>query len=161
MNIFTVRGKVQWDSVLYVITFFWFFIFVSFMDNANADDIEGMWLTTGEWSRHNDESKHQYRQNNTGIGVQFDLNSDQSVVAGYYNNSIHRETVYMGMTYTPFHLGDAKFGVVGAMATGYCQYVPAVPIGGAYATYEQGRFGVGFMWLPTVVMAVNLKIRLF
>lgn len=126
---------------------------------ARADD-EGIWLTTGEWSRHTNESEHKYRQNNTGIGIQADLSVDQSVVVGYYNNSIHRDTFYMGTTYTPLHFYGAKFGGVFAMATGYSQLVPAVPIAGLYTSYAYQRAGINFMWLPHVVAAVQLKWRI-
>ena len=30
-------------------------------DDARADE-ESVWLTTGMWSRHNDEEKHHYKQ---------------------------------------------------------------------------------------------------
>lgn len=165
-----VHGKTQIDLVLLTAASILFFVFCVGSSEARADDVVGVWLTTGEWSRHQENTNcpwkgspchDRYRQNNTGIGIQIDLNRDQSVVAGYYHNSIYRETVYAGMTYTPFHLGDAHFGVIGAMATGYYQYLPAVPIGGVYATYEVNGVGIGVMWLPTVVVAINLKVKIF
>jgi hypothetical protein len=128
-------------------------------DDARADD-EGLWLTSGEWSRHTDESKHNYRQNNTGGGLQYDLSENQSIVTGYYENSVHRGTFYMGATYTPLHFYGFKVGGVFAMATGYAQFVPAVPIGGFYTAYTYQRAGINFMWLPHVVAAVQLKWRI-
>lgn len=138
-----------------------FLILSSALSPAQAEDIESIWLTTGEWSRHTDDDKHHYRQNNTGIGVQFVLNEDQSVVAGYYHNSIHHETVYAGFAYTPLHIGPTKFGVIGAMATGYYQYLPAVPIGGLLASCEYEKVGVNFMWLPQVVVAIQLRFKIY
>lgn len=132
---------------------------VFLIDNARADD-ESLWLTTGEWSQHDNQSKHQYRQNNTGIGIQYDVNKDASFVAGWYNNSIHRESVYMGWSYAPLHFGGTKFGVVGALATGYCRYLPATPIGGLYGSYEHDRVGMNILWLPSVVVAIQLKVKL-
>lgn len=129
---------------------------------AHADE-ESLWLTTGEWSRHDEcnyKTTCQFRQNNIGLGIQYDLSRDSSVIAGWYNNSIHRETVYAGMTYTPWHLGDAKLGVVGAMATGYTEILPAVPIASLFGSYEYERVGINLYYLPTVVIAVQLKVRL-
>lgn len=126
---------------------------------AKADD-EAVWLTTGEWSRHNNEDAHHYRQNNTGFGLQADLDEDRSLIAGWYNNSIHRETVYMGITWTPLHVGNAKLGLAGGMATGYDKFVPAVPIGSIYGSYEYERLGVNLFWLPSIVIAAQLKIRM-
>lgn len=132
---------------------------VFIIDNARADD-ESLWLTTGEWSRHVDQDQHQYRQNNTGIGIQYDIDKDSGVVVGYYENSIHHSTFYMGMTYTPWHFGAAKIGVIGAMATGYDRLFPAVPIASIYGSYEYGRIGMNIFWLPTIVVAVQLKVKI-
>lgn len=132
---------------------------VFLIDNSRADD-ESLWLTTGEWSRHVDQDKHQYRQNNTGIGMQYDWDKDSSVIVGYYENSIHRSTFYMGMTYTPLQFGCAKVGVIGAMATGYMELMPAVPIASLYGSYEYDRVGLNVYWLPTVVVAIQLKVKI-
>lgn len=130
-------------------------------------DPVNVWLTTGEWSRHNNNvdcpgpgksCQERYRQNNTGIGLQLDMDRDYTAVAGYYHNSIRNETFYIGGAWTPLHEGRAKFGVVGAMASGYW-YTP-IPIGGLYGTYEYERVGINLMWLPSVVMAIQFKVKL-
>ena len=144
----------------YAIGFVIALILCFIIENARADD-ETIWLTTGEWSRHTNEDAHKYRQNNTGIGLQADLNSDTSLVVGWYNNSIYHETVYMGITYTPWHVGGAKFGGMYAMVTGYNRYFPAVPIASLCGSYEYGRAGVNIIWLPSVVVAVQLKVKIF
>ncbi len=134
---------------------------------AKADE-ETVWLTTGMWSRHDHNvncpvgqaCKERYRQNNTGIGIELPQTEDWSVVAGWYNNSIHRETIYAGATYQPLHIGPTKFGVFGAMATGYADYFPAIPVGGLLGTVEEGKYGLNVMWLPNVVTAVQLKVRI-
>jgi hypothetical protein len=118
-----------------------------------------LWLTSGEVSRHVNESKHNYRQNNSGVGLEYDENENLSYVAGWYNNSIHRETIYVGGTYAPIHLGGLKLGAMGAIATGYTQSLPAVPIASLYGSYEYERVGVNLYWLPTVVVAAQLKIK--
>lgn len=136
---------------------------------APADE-ESLWLTTGEWSRHDHNvdcpytgvsCREKYRQNNTGVGIEYDLNADSSFVAGWYNNSIHRESVYMGMTYAPLHIGNTKLGVMGAMATGYAEMFPAVPIASIYGSYEYNRVGLNVYWLPSVVVAVQLKFKIY
>lgn len=142
-------------------------ISLSVLPSAFADD-ETLWLTTGEWSRHDHNQycpppegspcRDKYRQNNTGIGLQYDLNPDLSIVAGWYKNSVHTDTVYLGETYAPLHLGNAKFGIMGSIATGYF-YVP-VPIASLYASYESDQFGVNVFWLPDVVVGVQLKMKI-
>jgi len=163
--------KINFDfHVLLVIVLGLFMVF--FVMESRADE-ESLWLTTGEWSRHDHNTdctawttpqcREKYRQNNTGLGIQFNLDADSSFVAGWYNNSVHRESVYMGMTYAPWHIGGAKFGVMGAMATGYTQYgfPPAIPIASLYGSYEYERFGLNMFWLPTVVVAIQLKVKVF
>lgn len=159
------RPEKQWILLIYAVAAI---LFLFFHPNAFADD-ETIWLTTGEWSRHNHNvncpyagvpCQEKYRQNNTGVGFQYDLDKDRSLVAGWYNNSVHRETVYMGMTYAPLHLGRAKFGVMGAMVTGYTEFIPAVPIASIYGSYEYERFGLNVFWLPSVVIAVQLKVKI-
>jgi hypothetical protein len=136
-----------------------FICFLLYHPNASADT-ESVWLTSGEWSRHTNQDVHKYRQNNTGVGLQADLSGDTSLMLGWYNNSIHRETVYMGITYTPWHVGGAKFGGVYAMVTGYAKFVPAIPIASLYGSYEYDRVGVNVYWLPSVVVAVQLKVKI-
>jgi len=126
-----------------------------------AEDVETLWLTTGEWSSHYEQDNHHYRQNNTGIGIQYYIQPDTSIVVGYYNNSIYHESVYAGMTYTPFNIKAARFGVMGAMVTGYNIHYPMTPIGSIYGEYEYKGVGVNVAWLPYVVIAVQLKVRLF
>lgn len=137
-----------------------------FAPTANAD-AESVWLTTGEWSRHDHNQScpsdgspchDKYRQNNTGVGLQIDFDRDVSSVLGWYNNSIRHESVYLGMTYAPLHVGNAKFGVMGSVATGYF-YVP-VPIASVYASYESDQYGVNVFWLPDVVVAIQLKVKI-
>jgi hypothetical protein len=136
-----------------------FLVMSSALSPAHAD-VESVWLTSGEWSRHTDEGIHHYRQNNTGVGLQVDLDADSSLVMGWYNNSVHRETVYLGGTYTPWHFGGAKLGGLYVMATGYDRYVPAVPMVGIFGSYEYEHAGINMMWLPGVVAAVQLKWRI-
>ena len=137
-----------------------------FAPPVKADE-ESVWLTTGEWSRHDhnqscsadgSDCHDKYRQNNTGVGLQIDFDRDVSSVLGWYNNSLRNESVYLGMTYAPIHVGGAKLGVMSAVATGY-YYVP-VPIASIYASYEYERYGVNVFWLPDVVVAIQLKVKI-
>lgn len=66
----------------------------------------------------------------------------------------------MGITWTPLHVWNTKFGLAGAMATGYDKFLPAVPIGSLYGSYEYDKVGVNLFWLPSVVIAAQLKIRM-
>ena len=139
-----------------------------FSTPARADE-ESIWLTTGEWSRHNNNTDcpwvgagchDKYRQNNTGIGIEYHIDDTINLIGGYYHNSIYRETFYAGATYTPYHFGIVRVGFIGALATGYVDIVPAVPIGALFATAEYERVGLNVFWLPKVVVAASLKWRL-
>ena len=66
----------------------------------------------------------------------------------------------MGITWTPYYIGHAKFGAMYGMATGYDKYVPAVPIACLYGTYERKCYGINVYWLPSVVIAVQLKVKI-
>lgn len=135
--------------------------------NASAGEL---WLTSGEWSRHTSDTncpwpgatcEPRYRQNNSGIGLQYDIDSDRSLVIGYYHNSIHRETVYAGGTYTPYHVMGFDLGAVGFIATGYNEKFPFVPLAALAATTKYERVGINIVWLPSVVVAVQLKVSLW
>ena len=133
---------------------------------AKADEL---WLTTGEWSRHVHDTncpwpgaacRPKYRQNNTGIGLEVKQSVDSSVLMGYYHNSVYRETVFGGMTYTPIHYSGVSLGIVGGLATGYTDKFPAVPIGGIFSSLEYKGVGMNIYWLPNVVTAIQFKIRI-
>lgn len=126
---------------------------------AMADE-ETVWLTTGMWSRHNAEAQHHYRQNNSGVGFQVDETRNLSVAFGQYQNSLNQPTTYGGITYAPLHIGNGKIGFMTVLATGYTDKVPAVPLLSLYGTYEYKRVGVNVFWLPSVVVAVQLKFKL-
>lgn len=150
--------KIDWYPIIAAVLFG--VIALSFAHESRAD-AETLWLTTGEWSTHNNQEAHKYRQNNTGVGIEYKLDSDISMLFGYYNNSIHRESVYLGETYTPNRVGAIRLGIMGAITTGYSRVPPMVPIAGLWASYDYRGVGVSLMWLPTVVAAVQLKVRVF
>lgn len=63
-----------------------------------------------------------YNENNLGIGIEYD-----GFVAGYYKNSIHKDTFYAGYVYRPIEYKYFKAGVLVGAMTGYAIPVMAVP----------------------------------
>ena len=68
-----------------------------------------------------------WNESNFGVGMRAQFNEDFAVQAGYYRNSMFKDTFYAVVNYTPVHIGRVALGVFGGPASGY--NVPVV--GGA------------------------------
>ena len=139
---------------------------------ARADEME-VWITGGMNSYHNDRS-HNYRENNSGLGVELQYSRDASVHIGQYQNSFNRTANYVGYSWHPFHYEKWKFGILWIATSGYsfgCQNVGdhdkrctaargiiVAPI--PEITYEYKSIGITIFIIPTEVTAVQLKFKL-
>lgn len=132
---------------------------------AIAQD-NSLWLNVGAVSKHFDESRG-YNENNQGLGLEYRLSQNTSILGGVYYNSLRHNTSYLSVNYQPFHYGGWKLGA----AIGFMDGYPALANGGAFfaaipmLSYEGSRFGVNLGAIPTtpqvqgMVMA-QLKIRI-
>lgn len=112
---------------------------------------EEWWGVANLTSYHiRDADKH--NQKNFGLGVEFSTNVPRlSGVAGFYDNSFNRESVYFGVAWTPLPLGDFHFGLVAGGITGYEK--TAVPIVLPTMAWEHKRFGANLTFAPHVKSA--------
>lgn len=120
---------------------------------ADPGDI---WVSNGMNSRHDDRSKH-YRENNTGVGVEYTLTDDTAIYAGHYENSLNHPSNYIGYAWTPARLLGAKVGFLTGLVSGYGSAPIVAPF--PMATWEYGRFGVNLFTAPGVVTAIQLKVK--
>lgn len=126
-----------------------------------------MWVNFGGFSRHFARNKG-YNESNLGLGVEYRLNPDVSVMAGSYYNSIRRTTSYATVNWQPYRLGDVKVGASVGLMDGY----PALSRGGSFfvavpmLTYEGRRWGLNLGVIPSAgnvnsALFMQLKVRAF
>ncbi len=126
-----------------------------------------VWVNVGGFSRHFARNKG-YNESNLGLGVEYRVNPDVSVMAGSYHNSIRRTTTYATANWQPYHLGDFKVGASVGIMDGY----PSIARGGTFfvavpmVSYEGRRFGFNLGVIPDTgnidgALILQLKIRAF
>lgn len=126
-------------------------------NSARADEL---WITSGFWSDHTNESAHRYNQNNTGWGVEYKT-QELSYIAGEYDNSIFRNARYAGVVYEPWSVADINVGISGGLISGYSRKFAAVPVAAPSASFEFHGIGFNAIWVPSVVVAVQLKVKVW
>lgn len=135
---------------------------------AKAQDSKTeLWINVGGFSRHFARNKG-YNESNFGLGVEYRVNPDVSVMAGSYYNSIRRTTTYATANWQPYHLGDFKIGASVGIMDGY----PSIARGGTFfvavpmVSYEGRRFGANMGVIPNTgnidgAVILQLKFRAF
>jgi hypothetical protein len=137
-----------------------------------GQDSSALWLTTGFWSHHTQQRRtREYRQNNTGIGLQWQFAPAWQVNAGHYRNSVDRPSNYLQLGWSPLHWqpaqqlafsAGASVGVVNGypnIADGY--FATLVPM----TTVEWRRVGLNLVYIPSAGRihggyAAQLKVKL-
>lgn len=136
---------------------------------SSGDGAQGrsFWLNAGGFSRHFARDKG-YNESNYGLGFEFRLGPEVSLMAGSYYNSVRRTTTYGMVNWQPWSMGAFKVGLSLGVMDGY----PAVARGGDFfvavpmATYEGKQFGVNVGLIPSTgrvdgALIVQLKMRVF
>lgn len=135
---------------------------------AQADPSkQEVWVNIGGFSRHFARDRG-YNESNFGLGVEYRLNPDVSVMAGSYYNSIRRTTTYATANWQPWRIGDFKIGASVGVMDGY----PAISRGGTFfvavpmATYEGKRLGFNLGVIPSTknvdgALIFQIKVRAF
>lgn len=126
-----------------------------------------LWVNTGGVSKHfQDNGRNEVHP---GLGLEYRINSDTSVMLGYHKNSLSLRSRYASVQYQPLHLGSIKIGVSAGALDGY----PLKRNGGAFfaaipmATWEGKRFGVNIGVIPDIpsqhidgAVVVQFKVRI-
>lgn len=134
-------------------------LLIAFLCKSALADDDSLWLTTGLRSWHTNEGYWHYRQNNDGIGLSYEMPHEINIVAGTYMNSDNNRTNYLGAIYEPVDFFGAHLGVLGGFFSGYTSTrltTPIIPM----ASYEYKRVGINLFWVPSIVTALQLKVKL-
>ena len=118
-----------------------------------AQETGTQWLSTTFTSYHVDRSKN-YNERNYGLSYQRHLEREHIIQGGFYDNSNNKTTVYMAYIYQPIQTAHWRFGGMAGLGSGYESHKI---LGSLVASYEQGRYGVDFYALPSVVYSFALK----
>lgn len=109
-------------------------------------------VTVPVFTRHFPRSNPDLNEHNRGLGLEYILRKDVAVTAGFFNNSLRKETVYIGAIYTPFRILGLHAGVVLGLdlSGGYNSVNPVRPIIGAlhFTTGNESPIGFNIDILP-------------
>ena len=94
-------------------------------------------------------ARHQYSQDNPGIGIdQPLLGDDASMMFGAYRNSERRTSFYYALDYTPWSVAwagaDLRAGVMGGLVSGYTRHKVSPGVGLIPKTRFPALDGAGF-----------------
>ena len=90
---------------------------------AESPNVGTTWLVIPVTSWHEVDKK--YNENNWGLGIEYQFNSNWSIIGGGYENSIDATTLYVGGVYSPSFLQynlqqiHIKSGVMLGVFSGY------------------------------------------
>ena len=130
-------------------------------DTTQCKDPVTVWLTTGVRSYHDDRQPG-YNENNTGYGLEMRFDGEHAIYVGHYQNSLYRLTEYVGYAWQPINVKGVHIGFLNVIATGYTKtgrgtIIAPVPI----ASYDWERIGINAIIIPSVVTAIQLKVKLY
>ena len=133
---------------------------------ATESPPSALWINAGALSYHFDRNKN-YNENNDGLGMEYRLDTQTSLMLGTIHNSLRHDSSYAAVNWQPITLGSWKFGVVMGVLNGYPGVNHGDYFGGGLPvlSYEGQRFGVNFGIIPTfgdvdgaVVMQLKMRI---
>jgi hypothetical protein len=123
------------------------------------------WLVASVASYHVNRAID-HNERNPGLGIEQDIGWGVRAVAGAYENSEYRRTVYAGVLAAPLELGRFRVGATFGLATGYAEQCGRDPCAVVVptVTYELGRFGVNALIAPPSrnnrgVIGLQVKVR--
>jgi hypothetical protein len=123
----------------------------AFADQApDSAEPTSVWISPGFWSHHFNRSAG-YREDNIGLGAEWDISRSAFVQAGSYINSDRARTRYVGGAWEPLEFGGVRLGLYGGAFDGY----PAMRAGGWFlaafpvVSYRTDRLGINLTVIPT------------
>jgi hypothetical protein len=111
-----------------------------------------MAVTLPVFTRHFPSSDSDLNEHNHGLGLEYTKRKDVSVIGGMFNNSLRKDTLYVGVAYTPLRVIGLHTGVVIGLdlSGGYNSINPVRPIIGTlrFATGNESPLGFNIDILP-------------
>ncbi|VBB06930.1 Hypothetical protein LUCI_2172 [Lucifera butyrica] len=111
-----------------------------------------MAITVPVFTRHFPHSNPDLNEHNRGFGLEYTLQKDVAVTTGFFNNSLRKDTFYIGVQYTPYRILGLHSGVVVGLdlSGGYNSVNPFKPIIGAlhFTTGNESLIGFNIDILP-------------
>lgn len=125
-----------------------------------------IWVNLGAFSTHLNEGKN-YNSDNLGLGLEYSLTPDVTVLGGRFHNSVRHNSNYAAIGWQPLHWGNWMLGAAVGVMDGY----PAEENGGTFfaalptASFEGERFGINLAIIPDLpkvdgALVIQLKMRL-
>lgn len=128
-----------------------FAIFISLGCGVVQAAENSMAVTLPVFTRHFPRSTD-LNEHNHGLGLEYIVQKDVAVTAGFFNNSLRKETSYVGVVYTPLRVLGLHTGVVVGLdlSGGYNSINPCKPVIGAlrFATGNESSIGFNIDVLP-------------
>ncbi len=104
------------------------------------------------FTRHFPHSSPDLNEHNRGFGLEYTLRKDVAVTTGLFNNSLRKDTFYVGVQYTPYRVLGLHTGVVVGLDLngGYNSVNPFKPVIGAlhFTTGNESPIGFNIDVLP-------------
>lgn len=114
-----------------------------------SDNSHKLWVNFGGTSWHS----HKNSERNTanyGLGIEYNISADYTLIAGQYRNSFYEHSRYAGVAWMPTEFYGAKLGLILGCVDGYHTInsghffpfiAPAISI-------EGQRFGINLIYMP-------------
>ena len=134
--------------------------------HTNNDDSHKLWVNFGGTSWHSHKNSERNAAN-YGLGIEYTISADYSLIAGQYRNSFYEQSRYAGVAWMPAEFYGTKLGLILGCVDGYHMInngqlfpflVPAVSI-------EGQRFGINLIYMPPVksklhsTLGLQFKVR--
>jgi hypothetical protein len=117
--------------------------------------------TVASWHYSSDK---EYEQQNWGAGIEQSLFGNVRAVGGMYRNSNRRDSLYVGLAWSPLHYGNLRLGTAALLVSGYetakdPELVKAIfPV----ISWEGEKFGINIPVIPSTSKnagAIGLQIK--
>lgn len=121
-------------------------VFFSFGCGVTQAAGNSMAITVPVFTKHFPDSSSVVNEHNRGVGLEYTLRKDIAVTAGLFNNSLRKDTFYIGVIYTPFRVFGLHTGIVAGidLSGGYNSVNPFKPIIGALHFSTDSKSPIGF-----------------
>lgn len=123
-----------------------FLVFISLGCGAVQAGTNSMAVTVPIFTKHFPHSGSDLNEQNRGFGLEYALRKNITLTTGLFNNSLRKDTFYLGVQYTPYRvLGLHTGATIGLdLSGGYNSVNPLKPLIGSVHFATGKEFPVGF-----------------